>query len=125
MCATYPQRAFEFFLYTLFYTGTIQMSCHCRHTFFFSLYFLVKRNIFVIKKTLKDRICLYNTPHDACLAPRRLVFASQNGITLLVVCNGIKVTTKHLFVFKKFIQVLRLTKHRKSSNTYFLLTAER
>lgn len=125
MCATYPQRAFEFFCIHCFIRAPYKCLVIADTRFFFSLYFLVKRNIFVIKKTLKDRICLYNTPHDACLAPRRLVFASQNGITLLVVCNGIKVTTKHLFVFKKFIQVLRLTKHRKSSNTYFILTAER
>lgn len=46
-----------------FYRGT--NTCLVADKRSFALYFSVKRNIFIIKKTLKDRISLYKTPHDA------------------------------------------------------------
>lgn len=122
----------RFWVFVGFYRGTNK--CPVADKRSFALYFSVKRNIFIIKKTLKDRISLFKTPHDACLAPRSLVFESnsqllifQNDVTLPVMCDEIRVTIKDLFVFKKkFVHVLRIfdkdwAKHRKSLDKYFIL----
>lgn len=91
------------------------MSCRCRHVLIYHTFQLNEIFLSLKKKTLKDRICLYSTPPVACLAPGSLVFESNsqlltspNGITLPVMCDGIRVTIKHLFVFGKLVHVLRI-----------------